>query len=82
MALRHDLRADDDIDSAFRDPLNSLRMVSIEVIRSLDNTMVRASGNTSRRFLLHAFDARPDRDERFLARQFGHAFGFGIEKPQ
>ena len=45
---------------------SSLRMVSIEVMRSLDSTMVRASGNSAGGFLLQALDAGADRDQRLL----------------
>ena len=47
VAFGDKLRADDDIDTPFRDVAEFLRMVSIEAMRSLDSTMVRVSGNSA-----------------------------------
>ena len=58
-------------------------MVSIEVMRSLDRTMVRASGNRLDGFLLEPFHTRTDGDQRLLRlRSADKLCGRGIENPQ
>jgi hypothetical protein len=82
MALRDQLRTDDDVDPAFRDLVNSLRMVSIEVMRSLDSTMVRAFGNSAAASSCSRSTPGPTATSDSSAAQFGQACGRGIEKPQ
>src|SRR6266403_371577 len=61
---------------------NSLRMVSIEVIRSLDSTMVRASGNRLAASSCSRSTPGPTATSDCSAAQCGQASGRGIEKPQ
>ena len=57
-------------------------MVSIEVMRSLDSTMVRASGNSCAASSCRRSTPGPTATSDSSAAQFGQACGRGIEKPQ
>ncbi len=82
MPLGHELGADDDIDPPFGDLGQSERMVSIEVMRSLDSTMVRASGNKAAASSCNRSTPGPTATRDCSAAQCGHVGGRGIEKPQ
>ncbi len=61
---------------------NSVRMVSIEVIKSLDSTMVRAFGNNCAASSCKRSTPGPIAASDSSAAQCGQMFGRGIEKPQ
>ena len=61
---------------------SSLRMVSIEVMRSLDSTMVRAFGNSEAASSCRRSTPGPTATSDSSAWQCGQMFGRGIEKPQ
>ena len=62
--------------------LSSLRIVSIEVMRSLDSTMVRAFGNSAAASSCRRSTPGPTATSDSSAWQCGQMFGRGIEKPQ
>ena len=81
MPLRHQLGADDDVDTALRDLVEFVRMRSIEVIRSLDSTMMRAPERAARP-PPPAARRRGRRRPAILGLALRAGIGRGIEKPQ
>src|SRR6266446_8440096 len=62
--------------------VSSLRMVSIEVIRSLDSTMVRASGNSAAASSCRRSTPGPTATSDCSAAQCGQTCGRGIERSE